>query len=284
MRRHFPADDSAVVRSPDTKQERPPGSECAPSPERPEDGAGAAGSDQAATRYLTKISRTHVTIAFVACGVAFAIVVTWISRSEHVVPAVDRHLHEWAIAHRRRWSIDIARAVQWGGITYVVLPALVVIGAAEAKSPSVFARLGSGVCLAAIASAGVFVEDQINELIDRARPPVAEWAGAAGGPSFPSGHTTAATLFALSWAWALTARFPAGSRRRAVWAAAALYAGLVGWSRIWLGVHWPTDVLAGALFGVAWMAGAMAITSVAGRRRPARPHCSGTSADMSTAS
>lgn len=207
---------------------------------------------------------THATIVFVTCGVAFAIVVIWISRSGHAVPAVDRDLHEWALAHRRQWSIAIARAVRWGGDNYIVLPALVVIGAVAAKSAGMLARLGSGACLAAIAGAGVFAENQINALIDRARPPVADWAGAAGGPSFPSGHATAATLFAISCAGTLTARFPAGWRRRAVWAAAALYAGIVGWSRIWLGVHWPTDVLAGTLFGMAWMAGAMSFMS----RRP----------------
>jgi membrane-associated phospholipid phosphatase len=44
-----------------------------------------------------------------------------------------------------------------------------------------------------------------------------------------------------------------------IWAAAALYAAVIGWSRIWLGVHWPTDVLGGLLFAVAWACGIMAV-------------------------
>jgi membrane-associated phospholipid phosphatase len=122
--------------------------------------------------------------------------------------------------------------------------------------------------LCAIASAGVAVETQVNHLIGRARPPISDWAGAASGPSFPSGHTTVATLFALSCAWACAGRVRAGWPRRAIWAGAAVYAGAVGWSRVWLGVHWPTDVIAGWLFGLAWLAASTALIISLRRRRP----------------
>ncbi|HEY2286646.1 MAG TPA: phosphatase PAP2 family protein, partial [Streptosporangiaceae bacterium] len=105
-------------------------------------------------------------------------------------------------------------------------------------------------------------EIQLNHLVGRARPPVADWAGAASGLSFPSGHTTAATLAALSGAWVLAARARPGWPRRAVWAGAAACAVTVGWSRVWLGVHWPTDVTAGWLFGVAWTAACVAAITV----------------------
>ena len=110
--------------------------------------------------------------------------------------------------------------------------------------------------------AGIYIETWVNALIDRVRPPAADWAGPAAGASFPSGHTTAATLFAVCCAWALMARVPPGWPRRATYAAAALYAVVLGWSRIWLGVHWPTDVLGGVLFSVAWTSGIMATLPV----------------------
>jgi membrane-associated phospholipid phosphatase len=206
---------------------------------------------------LPRTGRKADAIISISCGLAFAALAIWIGREGHAVPAIDRHIHAWVLAHRGPWNADVARTVRWAGMTEVVLPALLVIGTVAARG-RVTARLKSGAGLTVVASTGIFVESHINALIGRARPPVADWAGAAGGPSFPSGHTTAATLFAVCVAWALMARARARWPRRAIWAVAALYAAVIGWSRIWLGVHWPTDVLAGLLFGVAWTCAARA--------------------------
>jgi undecaprenyl-diphosphatase len=45
-----------------------------------------------------------------------------------------------------------------------------------------------------------------------------------------------------------------------LWSAAVVLAAAVGWSRWWLGVHWPTDVLGGWAVGAAWCAAAAALT------------------------
>jgi membrane-associated phospholipid phosphatase len=207
---------------------------------------------------LPRTARKADAIISASCGLAFAVIASWISLRGHAVPAVDQHIHAWVLAHRGSWNVDIARTVRWGGMSEVVLPALLMVGTIAAHG-RVATRLTSGLGLTVIASAGIYVETQINALIDRARPPVADWAGPAGGPSFPSGHTTAATLFAVCCAWALMARVPAGWARCVIWAAPALYVAVIGWSRIWLGVHWPTDVLGGLLFAVAWVCGIMAV-------------------------
>jgi membrane-associated phospholipid phosphatase len=204
----------------------------------------------------------------VAAGLVFAALVIWVARRGAAVPAVDTAIHSWALSHRSPGSVAVANAVRWGGVTTVVLPALIVVGAAAASARrDVGRRLRSGLLLCLVASAGVYAEILINHAIDRGRPPVSDWAGAASGASFPSGHTTAATLFAISCAWAIAARVPAGWPRRWVWVAAAAYAVVVGWSRVWLGVHWPTDVIGGWLFGVAWFAGTVAVIRTL--RRPA---------------
>jgi membrane-associated phospholipid phosphatase len=214
---------------------------------------------------LPQTPRKADAIVFASCGLAFAVVAIWISREGHAVPAIDGHIHAWVLAHRDSWNTEFARAARWAGLSQVVLPALLVIGTVAAHGRWA-ARLTSGAGLAAIASAGIYVETQINALINRARPPVADWAAPAGGPSFPSGHTTAAALFAICCAWALMARVPAGWARRAMWGAAALYAAVIGWSRIWLGVHWPTDVVGGLLFSAAWTCGIMAALPARGWR------------------
>jgi membrane-associated phospholipid phosphatase len=203
----------------------------------------------------------------VAAGLAFTLLTVWVASRGSSVPAVDEQLHRWALGHRGPATIAVARAARWGGTSYVVLPALIVIGAAAApRSRGLARRLGSGLLPALVASTGVYAEIWINHVIGRARPPVADWAGAAGGASFPSGHTTAATLFALSCAWALAGRARPGWPRRAVWAGAGAYALIVGWSRVWLGVHWPTDVAAGWLFSAAWIAGCVAAITWPARR------------------
>ena len=202
---------------------------------------------------------------------AFTLLTFWVASRGSSVPAVDEEIHRWALAHRGPGSIAVARAVRWGGTTTIVLPALIVIGAAAApRGCGLARRLGSGLLPCLVASTGVYAEIWINHVIARARPPRADWAGAAAGASFPSGHTTAATMFALSCAWTAAARVPPGWSRRAVWAGAAAYAAIVGWSRLWLGVHWPTDVTAGWLFGAAWTAGCIAAITLP-RLRPAGP-------------
>jgi membrane-associated phospholipid phosphatase len=214
---------------------------------------------------LPQMARKTDAVVFASCGLAFAVLALWISRVGHAAPAIDRNIHAWVLTHRGSWNIDIARAARWGGLSEVVLPGLLIIGTVAGQGRWA-ARLNSGAGLTAIASGGIFVETRINALINRARPPVADWAGPAGGPSFPSGHTTAATLAAICCAWALMARVPAGWPRRAMWTAAALDATVIGWSRIWLGVHWPTDVFGGLLFSVAWTCGIMAALPVRARR------------------
>lgn len=79
---------------------------------------------------------------------------------------------------------------------------------------------------------------------DRDRDPLDR----SGPYSMPSGH--AATAFALATSWSLS------HPRWYVVVPAALWAGSVGLSRLWLGVHYPSDVLVGALLGAAIAVGA----------------------------
>ena len=187
-------------------------------------------------------------------GVACTVLTLWV-RNQGAVPGLDAQLHEWVLAHRGSPDTALARVVTQGGVTNLALPALLVIGAlAPPGHRSLRHRFGSGLLLAGLASAGVYLGLVLNASVGRVRPPPIDWAGPAGGPSYPSGHTTVATLFALSCAWAFADRLRSRRSRIALWVAAVGYAAAVGCSRIWLGVHWPTDVIGGWLYATAWFA------------------------------
>jgi undecaprenyl-diphosphatase len=88
--------------------------------------------------------------------------------------------------------------------------------------------------------------------------------------SFPSGHTAAATVFYGLVACYLVRRVPGGPKRAAVIAACCLMVMLVALSRMYLGVHYLSDVLAASAEGVAWLAVCITAVSTLQRRRIAR--------------
>jgi undecaprenyl-diphosphatase len=96
------------------------------------------------------------------------------------------------------------------------------------------------------------VVDLIKWIVDRARPDIDRLTGFSG-PSFPSGHAAAAA--ASFAAFALLVGTGRSRQAKAVLAAVAvaLATGIAA-SRVFLGVHWLTDVLAGLALGWAWFA------------------------------
>lgn len=77
--------------------------------------------------------------------------------------------------------------------------------------------------------------------------------------SFPSGHALFAVCMYLTIAWILAAEYPRA--RWATWTVALLLILGIGLSRIYLGVHYPTDVLGGYLAGFVWVSAIQAWTT-----------------------
>ena len=151
------------------------------------------------------------------------------------------------------------------------------LGAAGVLVPLVLAaglawrwRRGSWRPLALLAGAAAgawVVQVAVKQLVERPRPPAGLALSHATGFAFPSGHATdAAAVYGMLAV--LLARSGRPAARVAAWAGAAALVALVGLSRLYLGVHWLSDVVAGAALGIAWL---LAIF-IAGRAGEPRRH------------
>ncbi|HEV2596642.1 MAG TPA: phosphatase PAP2 family protein [Sphingomicrobium sp.] len=109
-------------------------------------------------------------------------------------------------------------------------------------------RLGLTLLLVALVGRGL--SEVQKYWVARARPNLELHLVTVKTPSFPSGHATSSMIFYLTLALALTTR--SRWRREAV-AGAVLLSLLIGASRVMLGVHWPSDVIAGWSFGMLWV-------------------------------
>lgn len=93
----------------------------------------------------------------------------------------------------------------------------------------------------------------LKAMYDRPRPALFEWrTPMAGHSSFPSGHSTTAVAVFASLAYLIVRLEPTRSMRRMTLAIAAIVITLIGASRLYLGVHYPSDVIAGFMVGLAW--------------------------------
>jgi len=162
----------------------------------------------------------------------------------------DPHVTAWIIAHRTGWLTSTLQVLTWLGSTAVIIPA----GLAAGLYFFIRRRDWRPLALLTAAVAGaVGLYDIVKALVGRPRPPAAIWIGHYTGAAFPSGHATQSAAFYAMLAIVLGAGL--SFRRRAIlWGAAALVVLVVGASRIYLGAHGLTDVLAGYALGATWVA------------------------------
>ena len=98
------------------------------------------------------------------------------------------------------------------------------------------------------------LNELLKQLFHRARPEAFFGYAEPLSYSFPSGHAImSCCIYGVAAAIAAT-RIASRAGKAAVWAGAALIAGLIGFSRIYLGVHYPSDVIAGFAAAIVWVA------------------------------
>jgi undecaprenyl-diphosphatase len=155
----------------------------------------------------------------------------------------DAPLTAAAVDHRSAWIDNLSLAVSRLGAWPVVYP----LGAALALAAARRSRRLAWIIVVTVAARPA-VEWLLKEIVERPRPDGARLV-AGTGFSFPSGHVLAAIA---TWAF-LPAVVALYTHRRTLWWASVGIAGsivaLVAWSRVWLGVHWTSDVVASLALG-----------------------------------
>jgi membrane-associated phospholipid phosphatase len=179
-----------------------------------------------------------------AASVAFAAVAGLASAADHGWLAdADRQVFEAIRERRTETATMVARAVSALAEPAVVYPVLAFAGAAATRKGK---RWQAGVPFLVVVG-GAAVRRRLSQVIARPRPPAASWLIEPVGFSFPSKHTTVVALAAGAGVRALG--FPGVPAQ----AASLLAAAGIGASRVYLAMHWPTDVAAGWLFAEGWL-------------------------------
>ena len=157
-----------------------------------------------------------------------------------------------------------------GGITVLGLLTLAVMGALALR------RHGrSAVFLGLAVAGGQLLSHATKALFDRPRPDLVPHGTEVLSASFPSGHSMMAAVTWLTLA-VMLARVETRRRMKVYWLAlAAVVTVAVGVSRVYLGVHWPSDVAAGWTLGAAWALLCLLVARWLGRRGNIEPERGG---------
>jgi len=198
------------------------------------------------------LAMTAQLVVLALLGAAFAGVTEDVLANEEIV-RFDDPMSRFLVGQREAWLTSVMRVITNLGSGFVVVPLVLLVGLLARRA----ARSWRPLFLLALILAGATLTSTVIKLVVARPRPETRALVHALGDGFPSGHSTAA---AAAW---LSAAFVLGrlSRRTAVrvtfGTVAVVITALVGVSRVYLGVHQPTDVLGGWALGALWVAGVL---------------------------
>jgi len=159
----------------------------------------------------------------------------------------DIDVSQWLADHRTSGTNDWTRyatgAADTLGILVVLVIAIVVLILVRHRWAALFLGLALALELSCFLA--------INTVVDRPRPNVVRLGTLPSTSSFPSGHTAAIVALYGGLALIFSGRFRSWIIRIVMWLAVFLTTTAIGFGRVYRGMHYPSDAVAGALFGLA---------------------------------
>jgi undecaprenyl-diphosphatase len=171
---------------------------------------------------------------------------------------VVRSAHRAVVHHH--WIETVSKQVTQLGDPLVVDLAM----AAAALAVATRRQWSLAILIAAVRLGELGLNSLVKVIVERPRPMFVDPLATAHGYSYPSGHAAgAAAMYGLLAV--LVVRRSSGAARIALWAAMGVIIVAVAATRVLLGVHYPSDVAAGVLVGLGWLAACLYAVRERGR-------------------
>ena len=213
------------------------------------------------SRSRTWLAHRSAPEILVYLGLLLVLIGSWgfVELADEMLEGGTQHFDDWVLQSLRKpgspheaigpaWLHDFfLNVTALGSGTLAVLIALIVMGALALQGR----RFSIALIAVSVTGAGALTT-VLKEIFARPRPPVEYRAVEALQMSFPSGHSFIAATLYLTIGALLTGIAPTRGMKIYIMAVAIVLVVLVGLSRIYLGVHYTTDVLGGWCAGVIW--------------------------------
>lgn len=208
--------------------------------------------------YLSRISPIESTMLLISLLVAGGI---WgfVELADEVIEGDTRQIDEWIMLLLRnpedlsdplgpQWFEEMMRDITaFGSIIFLTLFSLAVVGFLVLKK-----KKGMALYTTTAISGGLLLSTLLKHSFNRPRPDLVPHGSYVMSASFPSGHSMLSAVVFLTMG-GLIARYTKQKQLKVyVLMLSILATFMVGCSRVYLGVHWPTDVLAGWTAGASW--------------------------------
>jgi undecaprenyl-diphosphatase len=202
----------------------------------------------------------------VACSLIFAQLASHVQSG--TTQAFDEAVMRWMAAHRIEWIERSLLEITALGTGLVVMMIVIIAALFLVATQHRF----SAFLLLFAAGGGIVLNAILKSAFDRPRPQLFDWLTIPHSSSFPSGHAMSSAIVYFTVAYLIARLEKRRWMRRLTILASLLLVGLISVSRLYLGVHYPSDVAAGIIIGLGWagfcLAGLEAVRVFGLRFRP----------------